>query len=240
MSGNIVARKFRALKHLLFGWGPTWSQFGEDAHLRAFFRDKGWTKEHGFRPSKPGFYVDVGCCHPIHMSNTLWFSKKGWRGINIDATPGSKALFDRWRPRDVNLELAVSTRDGELTFYTEGGKLSVYNTTSLEQARKLIEAGTIRNPVEISVQCMPLSKVLDRYLPPNTQLDFFSVDAEGNDLDVLRSNDWLRYRPELVLVEAHTNSFDELTDSELIKFMREQKYTVRAWVRPNLVLQREG
>ena len=28
-----------------------------------------------------GFYVDVGCYHPIHLNNTFLLYKKNWRGI---------------------------------------------------------------------------------------------------------------------------------------------------------------
>ena len=56
----------------------------------------------------PGFYVDVGAHHPARYSNTLLFYLKGWRGINIDALPGSMDLFRTWRPLDVNLEIAIS------------------------------------------------------------------------------------------------------------------------------------
>jgi hypothetical protein len=31
-----------------------------------------------------GFFVDVGCFHPLFYSNTWKLYKKGWRGVNID------------------------------------------------------------------------------------------------------------------------------------------------------------
>src|SRR5437868_1700164 len=99
-----LPRKLDRLRRFLFGWSPTWSQFGEDAYLFAYFRNKGWRNQALWRPLEKGFYVDVGCFHPVQMSNTLAFYKQKWSGINIDATPGSKALFDRWRSRDTNLE----------------------------------------------------------------------------------------------------------------------------------------
>ena len=58
------------------------------------------------RPS--GFYVDVGAHHPIRFSNTFRLYRKGWRGLNIDANPGSMKRFHHTRPRDINIEAAVS------------------------------------------------------------------------------------------------------------------------------------
>ena len=33
---------------------------------------------------KKGVYIDVGCYHPIRLSNTKFLYEKGWKGINID------------------------------------------------------------------------------------------------------------------------------------------------------------
>ena len=31
-----------------------------------------------------GYYIDVGCNHPIKYNNTYLLHKRGWSGINID------------------------------------------------------------------------------------------------------------------------------------------------------------
>ena len=62
---------------------------------------------HVFEGRWQGFYVDVGVDHPRRYSNTYFFYKLGWRGVNIDAMPGSMNLFARIRPRDINLECGV-------------------------------------------------------------------------------------------------------------------------------------
>jgi hypothetical protein len=40
-----------------------------------------------------------------------------------------------------------------------------------------------------------------------------NIDAEGMDLEVLKSNDWTRFKPKVILVEGGT---DYLKDYELI------------------------
>ncbi len=46
------------------------------------------------------------------------FYNQGWRGINIDARPGSMKLFDKLRKRYINLEIAVSDIKEELKSFT--------------------------------------------------------------------------------------------------------------------------
>ena len=75
----------------------SYSQEGEDLILDRLLRRK-----------PRGYYVDVGAFHPKKFSNTHLFYRRGWSGINIDATPGSMDEFRRVRPRDTNLEIAIS------------------------------------------------------------------------------------------------------------------------------------
>ena len=78
-----------------------WSQEGEDLILARYFE------------SVPrGFFVDVGAHHPFRFSNTCLLYKQGWRGVNIDAMPGSMGPFRRARPRDINLEIGIGTQTG--------------------------------------------------------------------------------------------------------------------------------
>ena len=70
-----------------------------------------------FERKRNGFYVDVGAHHPKRFSNTYTFYKKGWRGVNIDAMPGSMEKFKKIRPRDINLEFAISNKNGTLVYH---------------------------------------------------------------------------------------------------------------------------
>ena len=84
----------------------SYSQEGEDRILARLFESSG-----------QGFYVDVGAHHPMRFSNTFLFYRRGWRGVNIDATPGSMRLFDRYRSRDTNIESGVGLTTGVVPFY---------------------------------------------------------------------------------------------------------------------------
>ncbi|HLQ78184.1 MAG TPA: FkbM family methyltransferase [Terriglobia bacterium] len=44
--------------------------------------------------------------------------------------------------------------------------------------------------------------ILEDFLPREVHIDFMSIDVEGYDLQVLKSNDWERFRPTHVLLES--------------------------------------
>ena len=61
------------IKHQYFKDRKSYSMDGEDIVISNYFKDK-----------KKGFYIDIGCYHPIHRNNTFLLFKKGWQGMNID------------------------------------------------------------------------------------------------------------------------------------------------------------
>lgn len=196
----------------------SYSQFGEDVIAQHYFKS---------RNTKSGFYVDVGAHSPKFFSNTYHFYKRGWRGINIEPTPGRVEMFRRMRPRDINLALAISDRDEELTFFTFKAE-GLMNTADPRQAE--IYATELREtPKPMKVKARPLRDVLAEHLAPSSKIDLMSVDVEGFDAAVLRSNDWTAFRPELLLVECLASDIDEIQQSETAEILAGAAYRMYAW-----------
>ena len=57
-----------------------------------------------------GYYVDIGAHHPVKYSNTYLLWLNGWSGINIDPLPNVMALFDKYRPKDINLNIVIQKK----------------------------------------------------------------------------------------------------------------------------------
>ena len=188
----------------------SYSQEGEDRVLNRIFDNR--TK---------GFYVDVGAHHPQRFSNTYIFYKKGWRGINIDAMPGSMELFKKTRHFDINLEIPVAGREAILPFYIFNE--TALNTFSAEVAAERERKEAYRVEKVINIKTRTLSDILDQYLLPETTINFISIDAEGFDFDILKSNDWRKYPADIVLVESEL-SVKEFLESELYRYMQEMGY----------------
>lgn len=219
------------------------SQFGEDAVLRGYFRRREERRRLAGKgsgtPGSPvgtGFFVDVGCYHPTRYSNTYHLYLQGWRGLNIDPTPGTCELFDQARPNDATIECAVSDQPGELTFYGPGGR-SVFNTLSKEQADEYVKAGWFKEYKTSTVPARTLADILDEHLPTGQTIDLLDVDVEGHDVQVLRSNDWSKYRPEVVLVECHSQRFRDILEDERSRLLLDKGYEIHAWVPPNVLFR---
>ena len=68
-------------------------------------------------PHNDGFYIDVGAHDPTDLSVTKHFYDKAWTGINIEPAPTAFAKFPLERRRDINLNIGVSDRSGDLEFF---------------------------------------------------------------------------------------------------------------------------
>jgi FkbM family methyltransferase len=191
----------------------SYSQEGEDMILQSFYEGKKTFK---------GYYVDVGAHHPYRFSNTQYFYQKGWTGINIEPTPGAIKSFDYFRRRDINLNIGVSGKRDKLTFYCFNEP--ALNGFSKELSEQRDTASKIYKIIkEIEVETYPLADVLDKYLPEGQKIDFFTIDVEGLDLEVLKSNNWDKYKPAYVLVED-TADFTDISGSETYKFLNKMGY----------------
>ena len=190
---------------------------GEDMILRRLFIKR-----------ERGFYVDVGAHHPRRFSNTYYFYRQGWCGINIDATPGSMRAFEKWRPRDINLEIAVANTTKELTFFTFDEPALNSFDESLSRARDKEQPRVVRIIQEQKIKTQTLKEVLAQHLPAGQPIDILSVDVEGLDYDVLLSNDWSKYRPECVLVECFGVLWEDLAADAACKLLQSYGYQMIA------------
>lgn len=218
MSGMVAVLKSKIKKILNRVRSPfsqdSFAQGGEDILLSNFFFGK-----------ENGCYVDVGAHHPQRFSNTYYFYLKGWRGINIDATPNSMKPFQQIRPDDINLEIAISDTEEELSFYLLNEP--AFNSFSLEQANKWKEFNKdwkIEKTATLKTQ--KLSDVLDKYLHPHQNIDFLSIDVEDFDMRVLRSNNWTKYRPDFILVECDDIlELANVISSDICRYLADKHYT---------------
>ena len=193
------------IKHKFFIQRKSYSMDNEDTAVLNYFKNK-----------RNGFYVDVGCYHPIHRNNTYLLHKKNWNGINIDTSEFSIDLFNFIRPKDLNYNCAISNKNEIIkVFYQK--KLSQLSTTEIDQAKNVFQ-GNIK---EKKIEAFTLDEILNKSKYRNTKIDFLDIDVEGADLNVLEGLSFDKYNPELICVEIHEK---EVKLSKIYNFLTEKKY----------------
>ena len=193
------------IKHKFFIKKKSYAMDNEDTAVLDYFKDK-----------KNGFYVDVGCYHPIHRNNTYLLNKENWNGINIDTSQFSIDLFNHLRPNDLNYNCAISNKNEIIKLFYQK-ELSQLSTTERDQAETVFQ-GNIK---EKEVQAFTLDEILKRDKYKNSKIDFLDIDVEGADLKVLEGLSFDKFKPELVCVEIHAI---EIKKSDIYNFLINKNY----------------
>ena len=170
-----------------------------------------------------GAYIDVGAFHPKLFSNTYLFYKRGWSGVCIEPRPGAEEDFRKIRPRDRFVNMGVAEKKDVLEYMIFED--SATNTFSKKQADKNIKEAGRKFLKKVNIVVMPLKDILASE-EVGEKIDLMSVDVEGMDLSVLKSNDWKKYRPKVIICEDLEFDFEKPKGSEVVKFLSGQGYRV--------------
>ena len=166
-----------------------------------------------------GYYVDVGCNHPIFLSNTYNFYRRGWKGICVDANERLIKKYALYRPNDLAVQALVSDKIEERSFYL--CQNDVLSTTEQSNLEYITNEGLTYESKEF------LSVTLTSILDQNNfvkKFDILSVDVEEHDLQVLKSLDFEKYCPKLVIVEDETFEFSTQEENAINIFLKSRGY----------------
>ncbi len=163
-----------------------------------------------------GMYIDIGACDPERLSNTKRFYDRGWSGINIEPNYDGFLKFRRHRPRDTNLNIGIAENPGESEFYRiDPASRSTFSYQEVLDCRR--KGFHVRSKHTIEIR--RLTDVVDEFVTEKA-VEFLSVDTEGWNLAVLKSNDWASFRPKIVCVEVTGTDHAEIVD-----FLSNKDYT---------------
>jgi len=195
--------------------------------------------EYIFKKEKKGIYLDIGSQHPISNNNTYLLYKKGWNGINIDLDKKNIDLFKIARPKDINLNYAISDTEGvtDLFFYHESSPINTLNKQVSSYQKAAVK--------EIKkVKTFTLNYILNK-LNFDKRIDYMNLDVEGFELKVLNGFDIQKYKPKVISVEYldlkmkklefKNNNIENLLDSELYKYFKTNDYNFVNWLHGDLI-----
>jgi FkbM family methyltransferase len=205
--------------------GPFYQSFaleGEDMILRSFFGEK-----------RNGFYIDIGANDPYRQSNTAYFYLRGWTGINIDATAEVIEDLNEDRKDDINIKALISDETKKKTLYKFND--SALNTTEKKLANEYSKLAQYNIMDRQILTPNSLKLILNKNLKNNRVIDFMSIDVEGHEMGVLKSNDWKNYRPKVIVCESlNIKSLKEALGCEVYRYLSKKGYSCFAKTSTNL------
>lgn len=158
---------------------------------------------------KNGFFIEAGANDGINQSNTLYFEKyKNWRGLLIEPIPELAIKCKQNRPKCIVENCAlVSSKYKDKTIEIQyanlmsviSGGMKTIDEESLHIAQGL-KVQNIPETYRTIVPARTLSSILDEHNIDN--IDLFSLDVEGYELEVLKGVDFQKHKPDFLIIEA--------------------------------------
>ena len=208
------------IRHKIFKKRDTYSQYQEDLFIKEFFKNK-----------NDGFYVDVGCYHPLKYSNTALLYNLGWKGINIDINQTSIDLFNIARPKDKNVFAGLSNKNEKTVAYFDH-LLSPLNTLKKNFSDLSSKNISFRKHKKKEITTYTFEKLIEKFEIKFKTIDFLNVDAEAHDFEVLEGFNLKKFRPKLICVEL----FDEnlkINEKKFTNVLKHYNYSIIKKIGPN-------
>ena len=198
-------------KNKIYKKRKTYSQDLEDIFINEYFKNKNC-----------GFYIDIGCYHPIKYSNTALLYNRGWKGINIDMNSTSIDLFNIARNRDINICSAISSTNKQVTQFIDHS-YSPVNTIDKKFSDVISKKLSIKPFIEKKIQTYTLSQVLKKYKLLINQVDFLNIDVEAHDYEVLKGIDFVKIKPKIICIEIE-NFSSKLNFEKINNYLKKYNY----------------
>ena len=144
---------------------------------------------------KKGFYIDIGCYHPLKYSQTYKLHKLGWSGINLDISKESIDLFKLFRSKDKNLNIGISNKEGFENFYFTK-KISTTNSLNNEHLK---ESTNYKKKFLREIQTQTMHQLFEEN--NISEVDFLKIDCEGMDLSIIKTINFSKYKINFLSIE---------------------------------------
>lgn len=158
-----------------------------------------------------GFFVEIGAGDGVYLSNTFYLEKNlGWRGVLVDPVLHHYLSCLTHRTMSTSYLCAATNFENKSDYiklkYGGYSTLALGPQSDINDAQQHINDAASYIPannagVEFLAPLRTMTEMLDSANAPKV-IDFFSLDVEGNELEVLQGIDFSKYQIRWLLVES--------------------------------------
>ena len=153
---------------------------------------------------REGFFVDIGAHDGISLSNSYFFEKeRNFGGVCIEPNPSVFEQLTKNRTCSL-LNVCIAAEEKKVKFltiqgYSEmlSGIVDQYHPDHLQRIDNYIAAFG-GGKKEIEVDAIPLHRIKEL---DGKKIDFISIDTEGNELNILNSLDFSKFKVKCFTIE---------------------------------------
>lgn len=158
-----------------------------------------------------GFFIECGA-GPAGLACLSFEKNLDWNGLNIEASYIKYGALVRYRPDVYNLCLGLSDKCGLYTFTdvvkAPGGGAGIGSFVLGKTLKGLLDDWQCEY-IDFKVLSLTYAKLME-ILPDIDHVDFFSLDADGYDLQVIAGMHGARVLPDVMSVEYPIVGFENV------------------------------
>ena len=162
--------------------------------------------------NRDGFYVEIGANDGISQSNSLFFERKrNWIGVLVEPSPWTFKFLRKNRSSSNNFYncacVSFDYKDNFIDFfYSNLMSTTVHSDEDYETNSNHAKSGNLYlarndNLENLRVPARTLESILISSGAP-ALIDLFSLDVEGNELEILKGLSHINYRFKYIVVET--------------------------------------
>jgi FkbM family methyltransferase len=183
----------------------SYSQYNIDLYLYDLFKNK-----------QPGVFIEAGAHNGIDQSNTYLLEKElNWTGLLVEPNANTFAKCRENRKCFVE-NYALVAAD-----FNSDSIVGSFAETSFEGT--MMGGCTDVHKKDSTANATQLSKLLQKY--NISEVNFFSLDVEGYEMEVLKGLDFAKCSPDYILYENH-EFLGIVYDVHHADFFKEKNYSV--------------
>jgi FkbM family methyltransferase len=173
----------------------SYSQFQQDLWVMSLF------------PNIKGFFIDIGCCDGERISNTFLLEQNGWKGIAADPFPTN---FEN-RKNTILEKVAIFSEQSEVVFSKAGDVGGITSCLGAWKNAPQVVTADKTFQTTITLECL-----LDKHNAPR-YIEYFSLDTEGSEYEILRSFPFNKYSFGCITVEHNEEEPKRTNIKNLLK-----------------------
>lgn len=193
------------------------SQRKQDLHLISTY----------FPNACDGTYLEMGALNGKSLSNTYILKKSelNWTGVLVEGNPYIWDHLRKYRPDEIAIVPSAICREITTVHYLGGIRrqsnfAGIWEFMAEEEKQKFWKGYTINDTIAVS--CKPLSSVLEQTVGDHFHFDFYSLDVEGAELQVLESVDFTKVSFGVLNIEAQAEN--EAKNKRIIQLLEKEGY----------------
>jgi len=171
-----------------------------------------------------GFFIECGAADGEQFSNSLFFElERDWTGILIEANPYYHTELLVKNRRAYVLQACISPKRRPVTVRVQPA--GVFSGISDRMHESLLAFVSSNKKPEVVVVCFPLNAIMAAL--DVSHVDYFSLDVEGPELEILRTVDWTRLHIDVITVEYRVNVGTNVAFTETLTKLKELRQFFR-------------